>query len=120
MTTPVISPRSMKFSLDELLQGMLATIDGESFSDDSAKLATMFGELAGRFELFAPLGTGVTGEALEAALTKLQGRSMLSRADGHYTFAVEGREKCVSCKRTLFNLADRGALEEAAKAFGTL
>lgn len=120
MTTPTITPRSMKFSLDELLQGMLATIDGESFSDDPAKLATMFGDLAGRFQLFAPLSTGVTGEALEAALAKLQGRNMLARADGRYTFAVEGREKCVSCKRTLFNTADRGELEEAAKIFGTL
>lgn len=120
MTTPSTSPRSMKFSLDELFQGMLATMEGESFSDDSAKLATMFGDLAARIELFAPLGTGVTGEALEAALAKLEGRNMLSRADGKYTFAVEGREKCVSCKRTLFNQADRGSLEEAAKALASL
>jgi hypothetical protein len=118
--TTSISPRSMKFSLDELLQGMLATIEGDRFSDDPARLATMFGDLAGRFQLFAPLGTGVTPEALEAALAKLQGRNMLSRADGHYTFAVEGREKCVSCKRTLFNQSDRGELEEAAKIFAAL
>jgi len=120
MTTPTISPRSMKFSLDELLQGMLASIDQESFSDDAGKLAAMFGELAGRFNLFAPLGTSVTSEALEGALAKLESRNLLRREGGQYAFAIEGREKCVSCKRTLFNTADRGELEEAAKVFSTL
>lgn len=110
----------MKFSLEELLQGMLATIEAEHFSDDPAKLATMCGDLAGRFQLFASLGTGVTAEALEAAFAKLEARKMLSRADGHYAFVIDGREKCVSLKRTLFNQADRGELEEAAKAFGAL
>ena len=120
MTTPTTSPRSMRFSLDELLQGMLASVEQESFSDDSAKLAAMFGDLAGRFELFAPLGTGVTAEALEAAFMKLEGRKLLRREDGQYAFAIEGREKCVSCKRTLFNQKDRGELEEAAKVFAAL
>ena len=120
MTTPAISPRSMKFSLDELLQGMLASIEQDGFSDDAAKLAAMFGDLAGRFTLFAPLSTGVSTEALESALGKLESRGLLRHEDGRYTFAIEGREKCVSCKRTLFNTADRGELEEAAKVFSTL
>lgn len=120
MTTPTTSPRSMKFSLDELLQGMLASIEEDSFSDDAAKLAATFGDLAGRFTLFAPLSTGVSSEALEAALAKLESRNVLKREGGKYAFGIEGRDKCVSCKRTLFNQADRGELEEAAKVFSTL
>lgn len=119
-TTPTTGPRSMRFSIEELLQGMFASIEQDGFSADADKLATIFGDLATQFALFAPVGGSATPGALEAALGKLEARNVLRRADGRYVFSVEGRAQCVSCKRTLFNQQDRGQLEEAAKLFGTL
>ncbi len=119
-TTPATGARSMRFSIDELLQGMFASIEQDRFSADPDQLATIFSDLAGRFDLFAPVGATATPGALEAALTKLESRNVIHRAEGQYVMSAEGRAQCVSCKRTLFNQQDRGQLEEAAKLFGTL
>lgn len=120
MTTPTAGPRSLRFSPDELLQGMLASIEDAGFSDDAGRLATMFGDLATRFDLFAPMGAAATPGALDSALAKREARKVISRADGRYAISVAGRAQCVSCKRTLFNPQDRGQLEAAAKAFAAL
>jgi len=61
---------SMRFSLDEVLSGMLASIESDSFTDDTTRLASMFEGLAGEFTLFAPLASGVDPQAVVNALTK--------------------------------------------------
>lgn len=118
MTTP--DARSMRFSLDEVLAGMLATVEADHFSDDPARLAALIERLAGQFTLFAPLAHGVDAAALGQALATLEQRKCIQHADGQYALSAEGRAQCVGSKRTLFNKQDREQLEEAAREFATL
>lgn len=111
---------SMRFTLNEVLSGMLASTTADSFGDDPAKLAAMFEQLAGQFTLFAPLAAGVDPAAVGQALQSLEAKKILSRAGGRYVLSDEGRAACRSSKRTLFNKGDADQLEEAAKVFDTL
>lgn len=111
---------SMKFSIDEVLQGMLASIEQDSFTDDAARLAAMFEGLAGSVALFAPMANGVDPQAVAAALKKLEDKAILKHTDGTYTLTETGRAHCVSSKRTLFNKGDQEQLEAAAKVFATV
>lgn len=111
---------SMRFSLNEVLSGMLASTAASSFSDDAVKLAAMFEQLAGQFPLFAPLAVGVDPAAVGQALQSLESKKIISRAEGRYVLSDEGRAACRSSKRTLFNRSDSDQLEEAAKVFDTL
>lgn len=110
----------MRFEINEVLSGMLATIDKESFTDDAARLAAMFEGLSGRFTLFAPFQTGVDAKAVGDALAKLEQKHYIEHGTGEYTLTEEGRAHCVSSKRTLFNQGDREQLEGAAAEFSTL
>jgi hypothetical protein len=110
----------MRFSLDEVLAGMLATVEADHFADDPARLAALIERLAGQFTLLAPLAQGVDATALGNALATLEQRKCIEHADGTYTLSAEGRAQCVGSKRTLFNQQDREQLEEAARQFATL
>ncbi len=70
MTTASSGTNSMKFSLDEVLQGMLASVEQDSFTDDTARLASMFEGLAATVALFAPMAAGVDPQAVAGALKK--------------------------------------------------
>ena len=111
---------SMRFEIHEVLSGMLATVDKDTFSDDAAGLAKMFEGLSGRFALFAPFQVGVDPAAVGDALGKLEQKHCIEHGDGIYTLTPEGRASCVSSKRTLFSQADREQLEGAAAEFDTL
>lgn len=113
-------PTSMRFSLHEVMSGMLASMENDSFPDDPARLAAMFEELAGKFALFAPLGAGVDPAAVGAALKTLTGNKILEHREGRYHLTESGRAYCASGKRTLFNARDAKQLEEAALVFNTL
>src|SRR5688572_17624540 len=52
-----MAAQSMRFTLPEVLSGMLASTDADSFIDDPVRLAATFEDLATRFSLFAPLAT---------------------------------------------------------------
>lgn len=119
-TTGSAGPQSMRFALHEVLSGMLATTEAEDFSDDPARLASMFADLSGRFTLFAPLSVGVDAGAVSSALQSLEQKNVLTHADGRYTLTELGRSNCVGSKRTLFNQGDREQLEEAARTFDAL
>jgi hypothetical protein len=110
----------MRYSLDEVLSGMLATIESNDFSDDAPAIAAAFEGLAGKFEIFAPMAAGVDPGAVTAALQAMEAKAILKRADGRYVLSAEGRAQCVSSKRTLFNKKDLDQLEEAARAFSTV
>ncbi len=120
MTSAQPSKPSMKFSLDEVLAGMLASYDPETFTDDTTRLASMFEGLAATVPLFAPMAAGVDPQAVAGALKKLEDRAILKHADGKYTLTDAGRAHCVSGKRTLFNRGDQEQLEAAAKTFATV
>ena len=113
-------PASMRFQLHEVLSGMLASIEADSFSDNTMNLAAMFENLATRFPLFAPLAAGVDTAAVGKALEKLEANKYIEHGDGRYVLTKSGRSYCVSNKRTLFNKADADQLEEAAQVFNTL
>ena len=110
----------MKFTLNEVLQGMLASVEQDTFTDDAARLAKMFEGLAGTVPLFAPMAAGVDPQAVASALKSLEEKAILTHADGTYTLTESGRAQCVSGKRTLFNKRDQEQLEAAAATFATV
>ncbi len=110
----------MKFTLNEVLQGMLASIEADSFTDDATRLAAMFEGLATSVPLFAPMAAGVDPQAVAQALESLEKKGVLAHADGKYSLTETGRATCVSGKRTLFNKGDQEQLEAAAKTFATV
>ena len=109
--------RSLRFSLDEVLSGMLATLEGDHFTDDAPRLAASFEDLAGKFPLFASFAGALDPQAVENALAKLESKSHLSHESGQYKVTAEGRAYCVSSKRTLFNRKDCEQLEAATLIF---
>lgn len=113
------SAGSMRFQSDEVLSGLLATVEHYAFTDDPARLTTMFDGLAESFPLFAHFRPG-NAQAVDDALAKLETKQFLEHADGRYALTGEGRAHCVSSKRTLFNQSDREQLEGAALVFDTL
>ncbi|MEK7216624.1 MAG: hypothetical protein AAB289_13620 [Chloroflexota bacterium] len=113
-------PTSMRFQLHEVLSGMLATMQADSFTDDAARLAAMFEDLAGRFPLFAPMAAGVDQGAVTKALETLEQAKVIYHGEGRYAFTAQGRAHCVSSRRTLFNQRDLLQLKEAASAFDAL
>ncbi len=121
MTTPSgPGPQSMRFALHEVLSGMLASTERDSFTDDAPRLATMFEGLAAEYPLFAPLAAGVDPEAVAQALATLEAKGFLEHADGAYVLTEAGRAHCVTSKRTLFNQGARAELEGAARIFDTV
>lgn len=110
----------MRYQLHEVMSGMLASIEVDSFGDDVPRLAAMFEDLAKRFPLFAPLAAGVDPAAVSDALKKLEANKYIEHSGGHYVLTTSGRSYCTSNKRTLFNKADVEQLEEAARAFADL
>ncbi|MEX2229084.1 MAG: hypothetical protein WEB13_05525 [Dehalococcoidia bacterium] len=113
-------PGSMRFQIHEVLSGMLATVERRTFTDDPARLATMFEGLSGKFALFAPFQSGVDAAAVGEALQKLDQMHYIEHGAAEYTLTDEGLAHCVSSKRTLFNQGDREQLEGAALVFDTL
>ena len=106
---------SMRFSPDELLAGMLATVGGEDFPADDTALRAVFAKIAAEFPLLAPFN--LSDDAMTRAITVLEGRKALVREGDRYQITIEGRASCVSSKRTLFNRDDREQLEGAAAIF---
>lgn len=111
---------SMRHELSEVLSGMLASIESDSFTDDTQRLAAMFEQLAARFAMFAPLAVGVDPAAVGEALRTLEGKNYIEHGEGRYTLTAKGRAHCVSSKQTLFSRKDIAQLEEAARLFGTV
>ncbi|MFH1485859.1 MAG: hypothetical protein ABIH46_07300 [Chloroflexota bacterium] len=119
MTQP--GPASMRYSLDEVLSGMLASVTSDGFTDDTQKLGEVFKALSETHALLAPFAA-MGGEAdfsalLKGALERLVDKKMLQHEPGRYSLTVEGRAACVRSKRTLFNLRDIEQLEAAARDF---
>ena len=106
---------SMRFSPDELLSGLLATLDSGDFPADNATLRATFAKIAAEFPLLAPFST--SDDAIQKAITVLEGRKALVQEGDRYTLTTEGRAACVSSKRTLFNRDNREQLEGAAAIF---
>ena len=115
-----MAPESMRFTLPEVLAGMLASIEGDGFTDDPERLAAMFEGLAGEYSLFAPLAAGVDVDAVRNALQDLGRDGFLAQEEGRYLLTDIGRAHCVRSKRTLFNRKDIEQLEQAATAFDKL
>lgn len=119
MTQP--GPRSMRYSLDEVLSGMLASITAEGFTDDTHKLGDVFKALSAGHPMLASFAA-VGGEAdfsalLSGALQKLVDRKILQHEPGRYALSAQGRAACVRSKQTLFNIGDVAQLEAAARDF---
>ena len=110
----------MRFALHEVLSGMLASIEQDSFTDDVHRLAVMFESLATSVPLFAPMAAGVDPDAVAHALTTLEEKGYLQHSEGRYILTEAGRAHCITSKRTLFNQRDREQLEEAARTFSTV
>ena len=106
----------MRFSHQELLSGLLATLAGNDFTDDPAALKAVFARIGTEFPLLAPFAAG-EGSAAVDALAGLESAGTLTRGAGRYALSTAGRARCVSSKRTLFNRADVEQLEGAAAIF---
>ena len=95
----------MRFSFQELLAGLLATLGTDEFPDDTAALQATFNEIAGQYPLFSPFAA--TTDAVAQAISALEGQHALTHEGGRYVLTPRGRAHCVSSKRTLFNKGDR-------------
>ena len=115
-----MAPESMRFALSEVLSGMLASSQHDRFTDDHARLVTMFEDLAGQFSLFAPLAAAIDANAVSAALNDLAQNGFLQHEGDIYILTDIGRAHCVRSKRTLFNQRDIEQLEQAATVFDSL
>jgi hypothetical protein len=115
-----VMTQSMRFTLPEVLSGMLASTDKDRFSDDPARLAAMFEDLATKFSLFAPLAAAVDADAVSNALDDLGRQGHLAREADMYVLTDTGRAHCIRSKRTLFNKSDIEQLEQAAVVFDKL
>ncbi len=114
-------PNSMRYSPDEVLSGMFATLKQESFTDDADSLGAIFKGLGQTYPLmssFVPAeGEPDFSAALGKGLEKLVSKKWLNHELGTYTFTKEGRASCVGSKKTLFNKGDLEQLEAAAIEF---
>jgi len=109
----------MRYTLDEVLAGMLASIEKDYFTDDTQKLGEIFKALSEQATLFAPFGA-IAGEsdfsaALENSLEILVTDGHLEHPPGRYRLTPVGRARCVATKRTAFNASDVKDLEAAAR-----
>jgi hypothetical protein len=111
----------MRFTIDEVLSGMLATIERDYFTDDPTKVGEIFKGLAEVGPLFAPFGA-LAGESdfsavVESTLEKLVKNGHLEHPPGRYRLTPEGRARCITGKRTLFNASHIKDLEAGARYF---
>ena len=114
-------PRSMRYTLDEVLSGMLASIETDMFTDDSQRLGEVFKGLSEQAPIFAPFaalaGEADFSEVLEGTLQTLVGDGHLEHQPGRYYLPASGRARCITSKRTLFNAGDIRDLEAGARYF---
>jgi hypothetical protein len=114
-------PRSMRYTIDEVLSGMLASIEQDTFTDDSQRLGEAFKGLSQQAPIFAPFAA-LVGEAdfsavLDTTLQTLVSDGHLERQPGFYHLPEAGRARCITSKRTLFNVGDIRDLEAGARYF---
>src|SRR3972149_1778310 len=93
----------MRYTIDEVLSGMLASIERDDFTDDSQRLGEVFKGLSQEASLFAPFAA-LAGEAdfsavLESALQALVSDGHLQHEPGRYHLTPAGRARCVTSKR---------------------
>lgn len=118
---PETGVRSMRYTLDEVLAGMLASIERDHFTDDTQKLGVIFKGLSEQSALFAPFGAlgdeSDFSAAVEKALGTLERDGHLEHPPGRYRLTPVGRARCVAGKRTAFNASDIKDLEAGAVYF---
>jgi hypothetical protein len=111
----------MRYTVDEVLSGMLASIERDHFTDDAQALAEVFKGLAAEGPLFAPFAALAGGPdlsvILESALETLVKNGHLEHPPGRYRLTPVGRARCVTSKRTLFSAGDIRDLEAGALYF---
>jgi hypothetical protein len=113
--------QSMRFTIDEVLSGMLATVERDGFTDDPATLGELFKGLAEVGPLFAPFGA-LAGEpdfsaTVDKALQTLVANGYLEHPPGRYLLTPDARARCITSKRTLFNAGHIRDLEAGARYF---
>ncbi|MSQ61006.1 MAG: hypothetical protein EXR43_00215 [Dehalococcoidia bacterium] len=115
------NPRSMRYSMDEVLSGILATFERDTSTDYTQRLGEAFKGLSQQAPLFAPFGAiaeeGDFSAIVEKALGSLVVTGQLKRKAAHYELTAAGRARCVSSKRTLLNASDLKDLEAGARYF---
>src|SRR4030067_1626089 len=92
---PKPGPQSMRYTIDDVVSGMLASIERDTFTDDSQRLGEVFKGLAHEAPLFAPFAA-LAGEAdfsavLEGALQTLVSNGHLEHGAGRYELTSAGR-----------------------------
>ena len=120
---PATGPCSMRYTIDEVLAGMFASIELDTFTDDPQRLGEAFKGLSQQAPIFAPFAA-LAGEAnfsavLEGTLQTLVNDGHLDHQPGRYYLPGPGRARCITSKRTLFNAGDIQDLEAGARYFET-
>jgi len=114
----------MRYTVDEVLSGMLSSMTLDYFTDDHQRLGEIFKVLSENHPMLASYAA-VTGESdfsavLRDSLQKLVDKKFLQHEPGRYFMSPENRAACVASKRALFNAADREQVEAAARDFDML
>jgi hypothetical protein len=111
----------MRYTLDEVLSGLLASIEKDHFTDDMQKLGEIFKGLSEQSALFAPFAALADesdfSAAVKKALETLEKDGHLEHPPGRYRLTPVGRARCVAGKRTAFNASDIKDLEAGALFF---
>ncbi len=115
-------PKSMRYALEELLRGLLASVSSDKFTGDPVVLGETLKQLGQKLPIFQQLTIAGSDRALSdtalAALGTLEKQGVLTReASGAYLLSPQGRAHCSTSKRTLFNKGDIAQLEEGATLF---
>ena len=113
---------SMRYRPDEVVSGMLASVELDSFTSDLNTLGEVFKELGERFLMFRAFASAdprvSLAPAAQDALKALVGGGFVQHEAGQrYVLTPQGRAHCITSKQTLFNRADVAQLEEAARLF---
>src|SRR4030042_2467714 len=88
-------PQSMRYTIDEVLSGMLSSVTLDYFTDDHHKLGEIFKSLSKNHPMLASYAA-VIGEAdfsavLKDALQKLVDKKLLQHEPGRYYLSPEKR-----------------------------
>lgn len=103
------SPQSMRYSLDEVLSGMLGSIARDEFTDNTERLGALFKSLSQAYPLLAPYAA-IAGEAdfsavLVDALGELVKKRWLQHEPGCYALTKRAELPASQARKSYFGPA---------------
>jgi hypothetical protein len=116
--------QTLRYRIDEVLTGMLASSANNDFTDNIQKLDAAFKAISKTDPLLAPLApvasTIGSDVVLKESLQTLVDKGLLKHESGHYSLSPQAKLACKSIKKMVFGDSDIKQLEAAARDFDIL